>query len=120
MCRVSSQQRPIEWDPTPAAAPPVFHGASYVPHLDQARLETQLGRIIAFMLEVPGRFYTIAEIREALEARYPGARFPENSVQAQLRNAVKTRRYTKPRRRRGGAPMGERGLFEFALLRKED
>lgn len=111
-------QLPIEWEPKPAPAPAVFHGASYVPHLDQARLETQLGRIVAFMLEVPGRYYTVAEIRAGLEARYPGGWFPENSVQAQLRNAKKAG-YRKHKRRRGGAPAGKVGLYEFVLLPRE-
>jgi len=108
-------QLPIDFTP-PAAPPPTpFSGASYVPHLDGARLETQLGRICLFMTEPPGVFRTVAEIRREMEARYPSAGWPENSIQAQLRNAVKIG-YRKERRRVGDP---ERGLFEFALWAPE-
>lgn len=100
----------------PVDPPPFgFKGASYVPHLDGDRLETQLGKIVAFMLEAPGTYRTVAEISAELGRRYPAAGFPENSVQAQLRNAEKAG-YRKAKRRRGDPG---RGVFEFALFQKE-
>ena len=59
----------------------------------------------------PGVFRTIEEIRTAMEARYPDSHWPENSIQAQLRNSKKVG-YRHERRRRGH---GRTGLYEFAL-----
>jgi hypothetical protein len=91
--------------------PTPFRGASYVPHLDGERLETQLARIVRFMVTPPGIYRTVAEIRSAMEERYPDVGWPENSIQAQLRNSVKIG-YRKAKRRRGDP---RRGVFEFAL-----
>jgi hypothetical protein len=110
-----TEQRAIDFNPPAAPAPPEFKGASYVAHLDQDRLHTQLGRIVHFMLE-RREFWTVAEIRAEMERRYPDVHWPENSIQAQLRNACKPPySLRKERRRRGGVDGARRALFEFAL-----
>ena len=91
-------------------------GPAFESHLDASRLATQMDRIRAFMLTAG--WQTVSEIREGLERLYPGTRFPENSIQAQLRHLRKPAfgGYQVVKRRRGS---GSTGLFEYRLLSPE-
>ena len=85
-------------------------GGKYAGRGDRARLRTQMERVRAWAL---GRgFFTIAQARNELERLYV-TRFPENSIQSQLRHLTKESagrlRCTKDKRHRGG------GVWEYRL-----
>jgi hypothetical protein len=87
----------------------VFAGPTYRPSLDRARLTLQIERIRLYMLSVEWR--TLREIKDAVEAIYASAVFPESSISAQLRNLKKPPyRFDLAKRRRVG------GLWEYKLL----
>lgn len=79
---------------TPKPAVP-FRGADYKPERDQARLDRQIDRVLAVCKD--GHWRTIQSLTRELNARFSGEQFPENSVQAQLRNLRKIG-YTVERR----------------------
>lgn len=81
-------------------------GADYVEERDRTRILTQLERILVIVLN--GEFWTIEKLVAALRKRFPGVRFPENSVQAQLRNLRKVG-YTVERETIG------RGLSQYRV-----
>jgi hypothetical protein len=66
---------------------PAITGDDYDRIRDGERLTRQLDRIFAVCLD--GRWRTVGEIRSQCEHLYQGTFFPENSVQAQLRNLRK-------------------------------
>lgn len=84
----------------------VFCGAGYSAVRDKARLTTQLERVEDAMRG--GDWRAITDLCDTLRARYPDARFPENSVQAQLRNLRKKGHTVERRHIRNG-------LFEYRL-----
>jgi len=83
-----------------------YAGSDYVPALDNARLDTQLERVKASMLDAQWR--TLAEI-----ASITGD--PPASISAQLRHLRKPKfgSWTVEKRSRGER---SRGLFEYRLL----
>jgi hypothetical protein len=74
----------------------IFAGADYDPIRDRARLRTQLQRV--WSLAIDGEWRTVQRLTGELRRVFTGLNFPENSVQAQLRNlrkagfSVETRR----------------------------
>jgi hypothetical protein len=68
-----------------AATP--FAGADYDAARDHSRLTTQVERIRGIAID--GKWRTVQRLCEELRKKYPGSHFPENSVQAQLRNLKK-------------------------------
>lgn len=103
---MASTNQPTLFD-VPSA--PAFAGPEYTPALDRERLTTQYGAILDFMLAQTG-WLTLSEIVAALRKLHPSIGFPENSVQAQLRNIRKEPRYLVEKRRRGNLTSG---LYEF-------
>lgn len=94
-------------------------GPDYHRESDGSRLNTQMLRICAFMLQSSAcnHWLTLAEIRSALESRWI-AKFPEASVSAQLRHLRKIAfgSYRLEKRRRGGASAG---IYEYRLSEPE-
>lgn len=84
-----------------------YNGPSYDPQFDEDRLDKQLGRVFALMID--GKWRTLNEI-----SRNTGD--PESSVSAQLRHLRKDRfgSYVVNRRPRG---IREIGLWEYQLLK---
>lgn len=91
------------------AAPPkpLFHGADYLAERDKERLTTQIQRL--FYVCRDGRWRTVPALARELEAEFPGAHFPENSISAQLRNLRKVG-CTVERRHVSN------GLFEYRVI----
>ena len=86
-------------------------GPTYNPRLDRDRLFTQMAAVRDFMLGCQG-WRTLYEMCAILEDRYPGERFPQASVSAQLRHLRKRPfgSYIVNKRRRF------RGLWEYQVL----
>lgn len=105
------QQLGLALDPSPAPPPLRFNGEAYVPQVDQPRLAGQHEKLREFLLDRPGRWFTLAELGEALHE-------PPASLSAQLRHLRKPRfgHWHTPKRRRGEAA---RGLFEYTILPAE-
>ncbi|HKD60510.1 MAG TPA: hypothetical protein VKB47_08620 [Terracidiphilus sp.] len=87
----------------------VFAGADYQPERDAKRLTTQIERVCFVMRDQAWR--SIAQLCDELRRLWPTTRFPENSVQAQLRNLRKLghtvdRRYVVD------------GLYEYRVIEK--
>lgn len=93
--------------PSPAPQPAPFAGPAYDPAQDRQRLARQIDCIRELALD--GEWRTVQKLTAALRRRYPAVGFPENSVQAQLRNLRKLG-YQVERRAVG------RGLHEYRLL----
>lgn len=71
----------------PASAKTVpFAGADFDPERDRARLTRQIDCICYMALNGGREWWTIPDLAKACAKRFPWTRFPENSVQAQLRN----------------------------------
>lgn len=87
----------------------VLAGDDYDPLRDLERLQTQMSRI--YRLTVDGAWRSVREISSALEIEYR-VFFPENSVQAQLRNLRKLG-VTVERRRVSD------GLSQYRVIREE-
>lgn len=83
----------------------MFSGADFIAARDEKRLVTQLERIRDLISD--GEWRTVSSMSNTLTSRY-GANFPENSVQAQLRNLRKLG-LTVDRRYVGS------GLYEYRL-----
>lgn len=83
-----------------------YNGATYDPQFDDKRLDKQIGRVFALMID--GRWRTLNEI-----SKLTGD--PESSISAQLRHLRKPRfgSYSVNRRSRG---LREHGLFEYQLM----
>ena len=86
---------------------PIFSGAAYEPERDEARLTKQLDQILWLVKD--GNWRTVQRLTTELRRQWPDGNFPENSVQAQLRNLRKLgyrvdRRHVKA------------GLFEYCVL----
>lgn len=64
-----------------------FSGSDFDEKRDRARLTTQLGCILAVVGD--GQWRTITRLAIELRRAYPAVSFPENSIQAQLRNLRK-------------------------------
>lgn len=64
-----------------------FSGAEFDPQRDRARLTRQIDCILAVALGTG--WYTVQGLTDACRKRFPRQYFPENSVQAQLRNLRK-------------------------------
>jgi hypothetical protein len=92
-----------------------FAGAVYDEAQDKARLEKQMILIRDFMLGT-GLYWTVQEIESQLTTKY-GIPFPQNSIQAQLRNLEKAENggYDKDKRRRDGT-----NLWEYKLMPSQD
>lgn len=90
---------------TPKPADP-FRGADYKPERDQVRLTTQMDKVLAVCKD--GEWRTIPNLAKELNARFSGAHFPENSVQAQLRNLRKVGQVVERRHVRDG-------LYEYRV-----
>ena len=75
-----------------------FSGSDYRPALDEKRLRHQIDCIRTFMLAQTA-WLTLEEIVRGLRKDYPMTGFPENSVQAQLRNLRKEGLKVEKRRR---------------------
>lgn len=107
-------------------------GPAYDAKLDGTRLTSGRERLRLFML---GRndFLTVEEIKRSLERLFPGCRFPENSLQANLRHLRKAAfgKHDVQRRRRcsahgpgpvhrsehrGCACQCARGVWEYRVL----
>ena len=88
-----------------------FAGAVYDKGQDKARLEKQMDAIRDFMLGT-GIYWTMQELESQLTTKY-GIPFPQNSIQAQIRNLKKPENgsYTPDKRRRNGT-----NLWEYCLL----
>lgn len=83
-----------------------YDGETIIPELDNARLDSQLGRV--WMLMLDGRWRTLQEIARR-------TRDPEGSIGARLRDFRKPRfGEHEIRRRRRGEP--RRGLHEYQLV----
>jgi len=82
-----------------------FDGATYDPQFDDERLEKQMGRVYALMID--GQWRTLQEISYKTTD-------PESSISAQLRHLRKPRfgSYTVNRRHRGER---SQGLYEYQL-----
>lgn len=90
----------------------VFSGADYDAERDAARLTRQVDRIRDVSLR--SGWTTVQKIAIACRKQWPDAHFPENSVQAQLRN-LKKLGYRLERRN-----VADRGyLCEYLLLTPE-
>ena len=72
--------------PLPAGTPG-FSGSDFDPARDAVRLYSQIKRLEDHMRD--GAWRTVSRIALELTRKHPGERFPENSVQAQLRNLRK-------------------------------
>jgi hypothetical protein len=111
----------METDRTPGAMTrdQIFHSSGYATSLDRKRLTSQLGRIRAHMQKAG--WQTVTEIRAALEAKYAPTIFPENSIQAQLRNLRKSPFNCKLEKRRRGSDRAARcaGIWEYHLIPQE-
>jgi hypothetical protein len=87
---------------------PRFDGSTYDPELDEARLKTQLGRVLSVLREHPGQWFTPEELRGL---GVPGS---ESGVTARLRDLRKSRfggfRVESQRRRGAG------GAWEYRLV----
>lgn len=92
---------------TAVSGAPVFSGADYDPSRDEARLTKQIDCIVAGTADQAWR--TIQKLTAELRKAHPSVGFPENSVQAQLRNLRKIG-YTVERRHIAC------GLFEYRVL----
>jgi len=86
----------------------VFHGSTFVPDLDQERLESQLSRVFKFTLDK--NWHTLREISDACHGS-------EASVSARLRDIRNQLNYNVERRRRGDP---HSGLFEYRVSPKWD
>ncbi len=95
----------------PSVSTAIFSGPEFEPERDAARLLRQVDCIRDVALELG--WITIQKLAAALRKRYPTVGFPENSIQAQLRNLRKVG-YTLERRHKG------HGLFEYRLLPKNN
>ncbi|QNI37490.1 hypothetical protein [Edaphobacter albus] len=71
-------------EPIPAVQ---FSGSDYEESRDKKRLTTQLERVRLLMAD--GTWRTVERIASELRRAYPGVRFPEASISAQLRNLRK-------------------------------
>jgi hypothetical protein len=91
--------------PAPQSAP--FAGPAYEAKRDEGRLARQIDCIRTVALD--GRWRTVQKLTAELRKKFPLVAFPENSVQAQLRNLRKLG-YLVERRHVAG------GLFEYRLL----
>ncbi|HTV07772.1 MAG TPA: hypothetical protein VMD97_01850 [Candidatus Aquilonibacter sp.] len=100
-------RRRIEAPPSPAPQPAPFDGPEYVEPRDRTRLATQIDCIREHALD--GKWRTIQKLTAELRKAHPRVGFPENSVQAQLRNLRKLG-YRVERRHVA------KGLFEYRLL----
>lgn len=80
-----------------------FSGADYIPQRDDPRLLSQLERIRSFMLW-HNDWRSVQQISQVM-----GGKYPENSIQAQLRNLRKPEHgaYRVERRRRNGSALSE-------------
>ena len=92
-----------------------FHGVGYDPQFDHARLLLQIDRIRVWALA--HEWFTLREIKAALEEIYAPAVFPESSISSQLRNLKKLGYcYRLLRRRRIGVRGPGAGIWEYRLL----
>ncbi len=88
---------------------PVFAGSDFDPARDTQRLATQIGCILAVVLD--GQYRTVTKLGIELRRAYPHVNFPENSIQAQLRNLKKVGYQVE---KRNVAKSG--ALFEYRVL----
>jgi hypothetical protein len=87
----------------------IFSGADYQQERDGQRLATQIGCILVVVMD--GNWRTVTKLAVELRRLYPAIQFPENSVQAQLRNLRKLG-YKVERRN-----VAERGVcYEYRVL----
>lgn len=93
--------------PSPAPQPAPFAGPVYEESRDRARLARQIDCIRDHALD--GEWRTVQKLTAELRKRHPFVGFPENSVQAQLRNLRKLG-YRVERRHVSG------GIFQYRLL----
>jgi hypothetical protein len=91
----------------------VFAGSDYQAERDGQRLATQIGCILLVVMD--GNWWTVTRLSMKLRGLYPAIQFPENSVQAQLRNLRKLG-YTVEKRN-----AAERGVcYEYRVLPKNN
>jgi len=82
----------------PVSRKPVpFAGADFDPKRDRARLTRQIDCICYVAVNGGRQWWTVQDLAKACSQRFPWLRFPETSVQAQLRNLRKVG-YTVERR----------------------
>jgi hypothetical protein len=102
----------LELIPSASRRPIPFAGADYSPERDRARLTKQIHCILDVASD--GAWRTVQRLTADCRKRFPAVGFPENSVQAQLRNLRKLG-YTVDRRN-----VAESGvLYEYRLVPKE-
>jgi len=89
-----------------------FTGSDYDKGRDQSRLQTQLECIESVVID--GQWRDITQLTAILRSIYPHVQFPENSVQAQLRNLRKTKQYIVEKRN-----VSEKGACWQYRVRKE-
>lgn len=90
-----------------------FAGVDYDRSRDEKRLTTQLERVRLLMAD--GAWRTVERISSELRRDYPGVRFPEVSISAQLRNLRKVNYLIETRNiSRGGL------LYEYRLTGKAE
>ncbi len=87
----------------------LFAGSDYVPKRDEERLTKQIDCIRTFVSD--GVWRGVGQLAKELRRAYPKVIFPENSVQAQLRNLRKLGYRVEKRN------VAKRGLcFEYRVL----
>jgi hypothetical protein len=101
-----TRRRHTHFDPGAATAPDLFHGQTYEPEHDHARLAGQLERVATLMRD--GVWRTLAEIVAAVGGSEAG-------VSARLRDLRKKDfgAHVVERRRRGEPKLG---LWEYRVL----
>lgn len=97
----------------PASRKPIpFAGSDFNAERDQERLTRQIDCILSVVLNTG--WWTVQGITEACRKRFPRQHFPENSVQAQLRNLRKIGYAVEKRN------VAESGvLFQYHVTRQE-
>jgi len=96
----------FQLSPAPITPPVRFSGADYDPERDRERLMRQIDCIREVALNAG--WVTVQKLAIACRKKFPNTGFPENSIQAQLRNLRKVG-FRLERRHVSG------GLFEYHL-----
>lgn len=91
-----------------------FAGSDFDPERDRARLTRQLDCICYLTTNGGREWWTVQDLAKACTLRFPWMHFPENSVQAQLRNLRHTGYVVE---KRNVAKSGV--LYQYRVVRAE-